>query len=86
MKDTPDQSFDAQQLLQLLCTAASLPEEDLRAGVARALGNLHGVLEVRFTAALPVGDGMQDARWLCLPLGAGSADGVLCLRAQSAAL
>ena len=86
MKDTPDQSFDAQQLLQLLCTAASLPEEDFHTGVLRALGALHGVLEARFMAGLPVGEDMQDARWLCLPLGAGSADGALCLRAQSAAL
>ncbi len=86
MTDTSDQPLDAQQLLQLLCTAASLPEEDLHAGVVRALGTLHGVLEARFTAGLPGGEDMQDARWLCLPLGSGSADGALCLRAQSAAL
>ncbi|MCB1989341.1 MAG: GGDEF domain-containing protein, partial [Burkholderiaceae bacterium] len=58
----------------------------MHAGVVRALGTLHGVLEARFTAGLPGGEDMQDARWLCLPLGAGSADGALCLRAQSAAL
>ena len=90
MTATNNTPLDAQQLLRLLCRAALLPDGDFPAGLARELAALQGVAEVRFTTDLPVPDAAQDARWLCLPLVAGSGDGrdhgVLCLRALDPAL
>ncbi|MGP1629614.1 MAG: putative bifunctional diguanylate cyclase/phosphodiesterase [Giesbergeria sp.] len=87
MTDANGKLFDAQQLLRLLCSAASLLDDDIPTGLARELATLHGVVEVRFTADLPVVDAAGDARWLCLPLVAGGGDhGYLCLLACDPAL